>query len=242
MSKGVYDHYKIRGRTPSEETIRKRSLALTGHVVSIETRRKIGEANSRVLKGRKRTKESIEKTRLAHMGLSPSEETRKKISLAHVGMHPSKGTIEKVKQTMLKKWQDPAFRRKAVQAMFVSKFEPNKPEKLLIKLFNEILPNEYRYVGNGEVVVGRKIPDFININGQKKIIELFGDFWHSEKRTGRIKIEEENQRIDHFANYGYQTLIIWQSELKDLENLIRRLVSFHDSGIIRRKIIRRKCA
>lgn len=68
--------------------------------------------------------------------------------------------------------------------------KPNKKEKLLTKLLNKILPNEYKYVGSGKIIIGSFIPDFININGQKKIIEFFGDYWHKntqEKDKRKIK-------------------------------------------------------
>jgi len=81
--------------------------------------------------------------------------------------------------------------------------------------------------GKAEVMIlGGKGLDFVNVNGQKKIIEMFGTYWHGEKRTGRIKKEEEQQRIDLFAQYGYQTLIIWQHELKNVNSLRTKLVNF----------------
>jgi len=56
---------------------------------------------------------------------------------------------------------------------------------------------------------------------------MFGDFWHSEERTGRTKKEEENQRIKHFAKYGFRTLVIWQEELENIPELKKKLVEFH---------------
>ena len=44
------------------------------------------------------------------------------------------------------------------------------------------------------------------LTDKKKIIEHFGDYWHSEKKTSRTKKEEEQQRIDCFAKEGFQTL------------------------------------
>ena len=57
-------------------------------------------------------------------------------------------------------------------------------------------------------------------------IEIFGDFHHGKKRTGRTKEEEEQRKIKHFTQYGYQTLIIWQHELQDLKSVQQKILKF----------------
>lgn len=73
----------------SEETRRKMSINTTrrniGHVVSAETRAKIGAAN----RGKCRSAEALAKMSEAQKGKKLSEETRKKISEAHKGKHHS---------------------------------------------------------------------------------------------------------------------------------------------------------
>ena len=54
---------------------------------------------------------------------------------------------------------------------------PNKPETCLIKLLNKLLPKIYKFVGDGKLIVGGFIPDFVN-KDNNKIIELFGCYWH----------------------------------------------------------------
>ena len=55
----------------------------------------------------------------------------------------------------------------------------------------------------------------------------FGMYHHGEYFTGRNKDQEENQRIDHFAKYGFKTLIIWQDELRSNKpKLIEKIKSF----------------
>jgi hypothetical protein len=81
--------------------------------------------------------------------------------------------------------------------------------------------------GCGEIMVlGGRIPDFVNINGKKQIIELFGDYWHGEKHTGRTKEQEELLKINHYKQFGWDTLIIWENELKELENVKNRISAF----------------
>jgi G:T-mismatch repair DNA endonuclease (very short patch repair protein) len=128
----------------------------------------------------------------------------------------------------LDSWQNPEWREKQLKAILKGcGIKPTKPEILLNSILQQLFPNQYKYVGDGQVIIGGKCPDFININGQKKIIELFGDYWHSKKITGRTKLKEERQRIKHFSRYGYQTLIIWESELKDIDRLIKRIIKFN---------------
>jgi G:T-mismatch repair DNA endonuclease (very short patch repair protein) len=69
-------------------------------------------------------------------------------------------------------------------------------------------------------ILKRNIPDFININGQKKIVEFFGDYWHKDINRDKI-------RLKTYKKYGYETLVIWQSELDNMayvEDKIREFI------------------
>ena len=105
-----------------------------------------------------------------------------------------------------------------------------KPEIQLNRLLQKLFPGQWKYVGDASFWVtsnGKHLnPDFINIAGQKKIIEMNGDYWHGEKRTGRTKEEEEQQRVDLFTELGYQTLIVWQHELEDTDTLKSKVIEF----------------
>jgi hypothetical protein len=78
---------------------------------------------------------------------------------------------------------------------------PNKLERYLDGILQEYFPSEWKYVGNGEVKIGRKNPDWININGFKGVIELFGMRWHLDRRT-------ESEITAYYAQYGFKCLII----------------------------------
>jgi len=91
---------------------------------------------------------------------------------------------------------------KRKQGLF--KRSPNNVESMLANLINTTeLP--FKYVGDGEVWLGNRNPDFININGHKQVIELFGDYWHPKT--------DVKDRINHYKEYGFTTLIIWEHEL-----------------------------
>ncbi len=121
---------------------------------------------------------------------------------------------------------------------FVAKYmkacrkKPNKKEQYLTELLKQLFPNEWKYVGDGEFVLGGKCPDFLNCNGQKKVIELFGDYWHSKnfaEKKGRHWESPEN-RIEHFKKYGFVCLVLWENELEKEDKLIERLKHFHENG------------
>ena len=107
---------------------------------------------------------------------------------------------------------------------------PNKKEWVLNRLLKINFPHEWKFVGNGKVIIERKNPDFININGKKQIIELFGKHWHEES--------EVQPRTDLFAKYGYKTLILWDTELSKSKRsdapknkkLIEKIISFMRGG------------
>lgn len=97
--------------------------------------------------------------------------------------------------------------------------KPNKPEKFLLRLLNDLHPGEWKYTGDFSMTINGKCPDFVNCNGQKKIIELFGHYWH--------RGQNPQERIDVFKPFGYETLVIWEHELKNIENLIEKINAFH---------------
>lgn len=74
------------------------------------------------------------------------------------------------------------------------------------------------YVGDGCINMGGKNPDFVCCGEKKKIIELFGDYWH--------RGDNGEKRITHFKQYGYDTLIIWEHDLHDVDGVIASVRNF----------------
>lgn len=94
---------------------------------------------------------------------------------------------------------------------------PNKSEVALAKIIERNrLP--YRYTGDGSVWIGGRNPDFINVNGKKQLIELFGEHWHP--------IFDVAEKVNLYKEYGFDCLIIWEEELKDEEKLVKKLKKF----------------
>ena len=126
-------------------------------------------------------------------------------------------------------WQSPSNRQKKNERskaiMKSLHITPNKPESKLIELLNKHYPKEYEFVGDGKVIIEGCNPDFINVNGKKYIIEVFGLYWHNNKNTKYNATEKG--RIELFAKYGYSTLVIWEKEFKDEAKLLIKIGEFH---------------
>lgn len=107
---------------------------------------------------------------------------------------------------------------------------PNNFEKKLIKLIDEACPSEYKFVGDGSFIIGGLNPDFANINGKKKLIEGFGDYYHSPKMVKNNWKSSELGRIMIYNSYGFDSLIIWEHELQEKsdEELIEATQSFNE--------------
>ena len=117
------------------------------------------------------------------------------------------------------RWKNPLFKENTVRAILKScSTSPNKTEIFLINFLDKILPQKYRFVGDGEFILGGKCPDFLNIDGKKKLIELFGNYWH--------KGEDPQNRINYFKKLGFDTLVIWEKELLNLTKLKTKIFTY----------------
>ena len=185
------------------------------------------------MKGKKQSKETIRKRTESLKKALQNPEVYKRYCGRPVwnkGVKWAPEIIKKFKDTRKRLWQDLAFREDFFERMRESKrnrITPNKPEKALIKLFKEeSLP--YKFVGNWEFVLGGKNPDFVNVNGQKKIIEMFGIYWHGKIGNRVIPyIRTEKGTIEHYTNFGFQTLVVWEDELGDIRKLTERIKDFN---------------
>ena len=146
------------------------------------------------------------------------KEKAARIRKAQTGRIVSEEQKEELRERTKKLWKNPDYVEKQKKAREIT---PNKPEKKLGQLLEDLFPREYKFVGDWTVAIDGKSPDFININGQKKIVELFGDYWH--------RGQNPQDRVDAFKPFGYDTLVIWEHELENREPLENKLRKFHRS-------------
>ena len=100
-----------------------------------------------------------------------------------------------------------------------------KPELI----FEEICKKNnlpFKYTGDGSFWVGKKPainPDFIECNGKRIVVEIFGDYWHSPllnrnmKEHGTLEYRER-----YYKRHKWISIFFWESDLlrKDAEQFV----------------------
>lgn len=219
-------------RKPKSEEVKKNmSFAHIGKTLSFEHKVAISESikgSQNPMYNKHHSEEAIQKMRKPK-----TEEAKRNMSIStkksfeinghpREGKHHSKVAKRKLSVAQSNLWQDPEYRRKQLFAMGKGMgIKPNRAEKFILFLLNRMYPGEWKYTGDFSFTVNGKNPDFVNINGQKKIIEFNGTYWHQEDIPG------EREAI--FAEYGYDTLIIWDKELKNVDRVKFRINRFQRS-------------
>lgn len=120
---------------------------------------------------------------------------------------------------------DKNYQKRRARAAMAHQSPPTKPERLLSEIIvRHHLP--YAYTGDGSFVINNLNPDFVNTNGEKKVIEVFGDYWHGVAANRLLDTVEGRQKA--LAKFGFQMLVLWEHEiLKDTEqSLLERIKSF----------------
>jgi G:T-mismatch repair DNA endonuclease (very short patch repair protein) len=122
---------------------------------------------------------------------------------------------------ILKRWaKDPEFIKRRMKTLIK---RPTKPENLLIHLCRRhSLP--FRYVGDGALLIGTRNPDFIHSQGQKKVIEVFGRYWHDLECNSNIRPKQTYEAtMKYYAKAGYHCLILWDDELENERLTVRKI-------------------
>ena len=168
---------------------------------------KFSEAGVKSLKGRKQSAQTIQKRVSSRKGYTHSEETRKKMSLSLKG----------------RKWTKEQ-RERLLPILKISRLKrPTKIECAFQEIINKFnLP--YKYVGDGYTWIAGRCPDFINVNGKKTVVEIFGRWWHDPSRNPKVKSKyTEKETTAHYAEYGFSCIVIWEEELLDEDSIIQKL-------------------
>lgn len=240
------------GRHHSEEIKKKISEIHKGKHYSLETEFKKGHLSN---KGKKFPHISeLMKGNKIGLGRKRSEESKKKLSETlkrsykegkikpyflnkkrpnfsgenhpFFGKHLSDEIKTKISEANKgRKRPDASVRMKIDNPIFKGFLKPTKPEKKIMELIKQHnLP--YEYVGDGKINIGFKNPDFIHLK-DKKLIEVFGNYFHNPRLNKKVKyFQTEDGRIKFFDKYGFKTLIIWEYELKDLDNVLKKIMEF----------------
>lgn len=213
------------GRVITEEHRVNLSNALIGRAHTEETKAKLSE----IVKTQWQNPEYRARMCKSRVGMIATKEARANMSKSQMGRTHTKDTKAKMSKAQRTQWQDPEYRAiweerwqspeyrdRVIKAMRLGCLvHPNKPETILLALLDSAYPGEWEFVGDGQLIIAGKNPDFFNINSKKQIIELWGDWWH--------RGQNPQERIDIFKHYGYSTLIIWENELREPEKVLEKI-------------------
>ncbi len=72
----------------------------------------------------------------------------------------------------------------------------------------------YKFVGDGKFRIENKYPDFVNTNGEKKVVEVYWKVHKDKFRKGGCK-EWMKTRKDIFGKYGWKTIFIEGSKINE---------------------------
>lgn len=89
-----------------------------------------------------------------------------------------------------------------------------KPEREFVEICQRYkLP--FKYTGDGQIWIGGVNPDFVDCNGRKIAVDIFGDYWHTPlfRKTAVEFTYTEEGRKAALKEYGWKLVVIWQSEL-----------------------------
>lgn len=156
-------------------------------------------------------------------GKHHTEEAKRINGEKHLGNSHSEEVKKVILEASKRNWRDPEFIKKWVKGVHA---QPNKPESKVDQILQKHFPDEWKYNGDFScgVTVDGMIPDFVNVNGKKMVIEVFGEVFHDPDKTFRKSIpwkQQEFGRISTYSQFGYGCVIFWDYELKDdAENLI----------------------
>lgn len=126
-------------------------------------------------------------------------------------------------------WHNPVFRDKQHLAKLRSKRPPGWLKKMPTYpelLLNWLTPDIVIYTGDRLFWVDlpngrRRNPDFV-VLGQRRVIELLGDYWH----RGFVKTDVE-KLIEMYWRAGLECLIVWEKDMKDnVKGTLEEISSF----------------
>jgi len=134
--------------------------------------------------------------------------------------------------------QNPEYARQHLEKMSPSRGGPNGLERKVMSLAPEgslLFTGDFSFWRWLPALARHKNPDFIAPGpdatnpkkGVTRVVEAFGDFWHSRMFTGKVPWEHEQELIAAYAEVGIECLVLWESEVLSAPDEVRaRLADF----------------
>jgi very-short-patch-repair endonuclease len=150
----------------------------------------------------------------------------------HLSDEIKRKIAEKNKIISKEHWKDQIFRDKTLKAQIKSRtIKPNKKEQFLDSIIQSNFPNQFVYNMSPNItIINGRIPDWINCNGQKKIILFNGLYWHlwRQQKQNSSLTKEQVEEIEKkpYKELGFKVLHIWEDELLNKEEVINKINYF----------------
>ena len=220
------------GKTGKPSIEKGRSKPSSRYKRSEETKRRMSEGRKRMLAEHPEIIENLRLKLSGNGGRVVSQETRAKLSQLkqrYLRDHPEaierlsdsrRGKPNKAFSRIVKElWKRNYYIPILVEAR---KFKPNKQEIVLGKIIDEVCPGMFKYNGDYSlgVALNRSIPDFVNVNGRKQVIEFFGTYWHKQEGRG------EEDKVAKYKEVGWDCLVVWDKELRQTDALKNKIKAF----------------
>lgn len=226
MPTGVYNHYKIRGKSrpprslATKEKIRKtckeKGLGkwLKGRKLPKETIEKIREK----LKGRRPSPQCMEASRQAHLGAPSgnkghhlSERSKEKLRKINLGRYVSEKTREKLRQNTIKQLSSGRM--------------PTKETKIEKLIEQELKLKGLKYEKQ-KSLCNITITDFY-LPKYRIVIYCDGDYWHRLKKIQRRSATQDLV----LTMAGYKVFRFWEKDINEsAERCIKKVIKFVGRG------------
>jgi hypothetical protein len=149
--------------------------------------------------------------------------------------------LMKIRQTNMERYGVPhPMQNKEYAREHLEKMHSKNGINGLEKRFQELYPFFY-FAGDGKFwrylprLGQSKCPDFmwkvdqldsgVSFGNVTHIIELFGDYWHSEKITGKSKEEHVKEIIEAWEEIGFKCLVLWEHEVHKGRQILDEKIS-----------------
>jgi hypothetical protein len=149
------------------------------------------------------------------LGTTQSIDTRKRMSLASLGKRKSLQHRMNISEAKMGKKTGIVPRSAFKKGMKLTKEQiakclrrrPMSGLEIKIQKVIDKYKLPYKFVGNGEFFIERKNPDFINVNDEKKAIEVYYERQKNEFRNGGA-LGWMQERKNIFGKYGWKIIFI----------------------------------
>lgn len=91
----------------------------------------------------------------------------------------------------------------------------------------------YKFVGNGEFFIERKVPDFVHTGDKKIVIEVYCRKHKDMFRGGWEQWIIDREKL--FAQHGYKTFFFDPTQLKDEQEIVKQLEKVNENKEINSK-------